>query len=77
MGCCGSGQGHGPLGPQMAAGMTQTVFSGQRSGPGRVRQAGASTVEHKKPPQLLYFKPQGLVTGLVGTIVLAGEGGGI
>lgn len=38
---------------------------------------GPGAVGHNRPSQLLYFKPQGLVTGLVGTAVLAGEQGGI
>lgn len=53
-----------------AAGMTQTLFFSQHRG---VCKVGPSAAEHKRPPQLLYFKLQGLVTGLVRTAVLAGE----
>lgn len=68
-----SGQTLGRLGLQIAlqaAGMTQTVFFSQVS---RAWQGGTSAAEFKRLPQLLYFKQQGLVTGLVGTAELLGE----
>ena len=77
MGCCGSRQAQGPVGLKIAlpaAGMTQTAFFSHTAGPSRV---GLSVAEHQRPPRLLYFKQQGLIRGLIGTVLLAGERGGI
>lgn len=64
MGCCGSAQAQDPMGLQialLAAGMTQSGSPASTSGPGRV---GPCVAELQRPPQLFYFKPQGLtVTG--------------
>ena len=64
VGCCGSAQAQGPVGLQialLAAGMTQSSSPASSLGPGRV---GPCVAELQRPPQLLYFKPQGLtVTG--------------
>lgn len=72
MGYGGSAQGHGPLGLKIAlpaAGMTQTTFFGQHNG---AWQGGARALGRKRLSQLLYFKPQCLITGSLGPAVLAG-----
>lgn len=79
MGCCGSAQAQGPVGLQtalLAAGMTQSGSPASTAGPGRV---GLCVAELQSPPQLLYFKPQGLTVSnrFIGTAWLAREWEGL